>query len=150
MKANQKGSRKGFQPQPQALEERAADAYNRCDFILKLFREHAAAGARNLATMFLENAAKHLELLADHPFFQPGADRLNAFRQDALNHIAGEALINHLREMGYWSRKPRQRKQDDSAFRISTPTAEQLQALFDLPRDDSQHSRDSGGSPVSH
>jgi hypothetical protein len=133
MKASKKGSPKWSQPQAGTLEERAADASKRCIFVLKLFREHSATGARNLATHFLENAANHLEFLADHPFFRPGADMLNAFQQDALNHAAGEALINYLREQGYWSRKPRQRKQNSSALRIPSPTAEQLQALFDLP-----------------
>jgi len=83
--------------------------------------------------MLLENAANYLERLGNHPFFQPGADMLKASRQDALNHTAGEALVASLREQGYWSRKPRQRKRVSSTLRIPTPTAGQVQALFDLP-----------------
>ena len=107
MKAKQNVKPKRFEPQPRTLEERATDAYNRCQFVLKLFQEHAATRARNLATMHLENAASHLELLTQHPFFEPGTDKLKVFRQDAFNQAFGEALVKRLREMGFWSRKPR-------------------------------------------
>ena len=73
--------------QPRTMKERAADAYSRCNFVLELLQEQITIGAQGLAVQRLENAAHHLELLIDHPFFQPGADREQAAYQDALNRI---------------------------------------------------------------
>jgi hypothetical protein len=73
--------------QPQAMKERAADAYSRCNFVLELLQEQITIGAQGLAVQMLETAANYLELLVDHPFFQPGADREQAAYQDALNRI---------------------------------------------------------------
>ena len=107
MKAIQKSRRTRLKSQELPLEQRTADAYSRCQFVLKLFQEHTVDGARNLATMNLENAANHLELLARHPFFMPGYSKREAFQQDAANHEEGLALVEHLRSLGFWSRKSR-------------------------------------------
>lgn len=121
MKHSRGSAKKAIAPYFVKMDDRPLRAWAQCMALLSLFNQHARRGATALATQMLENAAAHLELLADHPFFQQPLDP----PQQIPPPIYNTSLI----------RRQRAQATDSDSLRIQTPTVEQLEALFDLPSD---------------
>jgi hypothetical protein len=103
----------------QLFEARRLQAWLQCERLIS-FLDTQAIEQRSLAAVhFLENAAAHLERLADYPFPVPIP------RPPALYNWHAKY------------RRPRSRSESSGhdIVRIETPTPAQLQALYDLPSD---------------
>lgn len=119
MKVNRKHETRPVLPEFARMDERPLLAWGQCQRLLFLFDQHARRGSRALATQMLENAAAHLELLADHSLFQQPLDPPVSIPLPIYN--------------GSVVRRQKTQAEASDALRITTPTVEQLEALFDLP-----------------
>jgi hypothetical protein len=138
MKADHKRKRKTMPVQAPTLEQRVVRAHVQCLFLINFFARQATEGWLGLATDMLENTAAHLELLADMPQFHESLKQSGLLpRYNASVIRRREARLAAVSENKVsW---PEAGQSRDS--RMPTPTAEQLQALFDLPSDPSPQTR---------
>jgi hypothetical protein len=138
MKANQKRKRKTMPVQVPTLEERVIQARVQCELLISFLYRQAGDGRPNLALNLLENTAAHLELLADQPQFH------ESLEQSALLPIYNESVVRR-REARLAAVSENKVSWPEAGqaqgSKMPTPTAEQLQALFDLPSEPSPQTR---------
>jgi hypothetical protein len=137
VKTQRKLKRKWGKPLWPQMGPRALQAYMQCESLLFVLNRHAAEGAQSLATNMLENAAAHLEHLVDLPQFQPSRYPSMVLPPRIPPPIYNHRLIRRLRTAQTSGRE---------ASKISTPTVDELEALFNLPSEPASASQE-GHSP---
>jgi hypothetical protein len=126
VKTQRKLKRKSLTPPWPTSGPRALRAWAQCESLLHVLDRHAAEGACDLATLMLENAAAHLELLTDHPAFH-----LCRYPSMILPPTMPPPIYN--RDVIRRAKTAQIPGRD--VLKIPTPTVEELEALFNLPSD---------------